>query len=133
MSEQLVERVRQGIDAFNRGDINAVIEGVHPQIEWHVPPLVPEQTVYHGHEGVRALMKSLEESFDEMHLEVEEMIDAGEQVMLLAAVCGHGRESGIEVKTPSFGWVWTFRDEKPVLVEVYPNRAETLAAVGLGT
>jgi ketosteroid isomerase-like protein len=127
------ERVRQGIEAFNRGDVDTVLEGLDPEIEWHVPPFVPEQTVYYGHEGVRALMQSMADSFDELHLEIEEMADAGERVMMLAAVCGRGKESGVEVKTPSFGWVWTFRGEKVVLVEVYPNRAETRKAVGLSS
>lgn len=130
MSETPVDRVRKGIEAFNRGDLDSVLEGLDPQIEWHVPPIVPDQTVYHGHEGVRALWRSLEDSFQDLRLEIEEIAEAGERVMMLAAVCGRGKESGVEVKTPSFGWVWTFRDEKPILVEVYPNRAETLAAVG---
>jgi ketosteroid isomerase-like protein len=131
MSEQSVEGVRRGIEAFNRGDIEAVLEGLDPEIEWHVPPIVPEQTIYHGHEGIRALMQSLEDSFDELHLEVEEIHDVGERVMMLAAVAGRGKESGVEVQTPSFGWVWTFRGEKALRVEVYPNRAETMDAVGL--
>ena len=131
MSEQAVEFVRTGIEAFNRGELESVLEGLHPQIEWHVPPFVPEQTVYHGHEGVRALWQSLGESFEDVQLKIEEIMGVGDCVVMLAAVWGRGKESGIEVETPSFGWVWSFRDEKAVLVEVYPNRAETLEAVGL--
>jgi ketosteroid isomerase-like protein len=131
MSEQSVERVRRGIEAFNRGDVEAVLEGLDPEIEWHVPPVLPDQAVYRGHEGVRELFRSLEDSFSEVQLMVEEIVDAGDQVMMLAAVRGRGRESGLEVESPSFGWVWTARGGKALRVEVYPNRAEALEAVGL--
>jgi ketosteroid isomerase-like protein len=51
MSEQGVERVRRGIDAFNRGDVEEVISDLDPEIVWHVPPVLPEQSVYRGHQG----------------------------------------------------------------------------------
>lgn len=62
---------------------------------------------------------------------VEEIVDAGDQVMVLASVRGRGGQSGLEVESPSFGWVWTKRGGKAVRVDVYPNRAEALQAVGL--
>ena len=131
MSGQDVERIRSGVEAFNRGDIEAVLEGLDQQVEWHVPPMLPEQTVYHGHDGVRELWQSMRDSFDDFRLVIEEIVDAGDQVMVLAALHGRGTESGIEVETPSFGWVWTQRGGKALRVDVYPNRAEALQAVGL--
>jgi uncharacterized protein len=132
MSEQDVERIRRGVEAFNRGDVETVLEGLDPEVEWHVPPIVPEKTVYRGHHGVKELLQSMQDSFDNFQIAVEEIVDAGDRVMVLAALRGRGKASGIEVETPSFGWVWTLREGKTVLVEVYPNRAETLEAVGLG-
>jgi ketosteroid isomerase-like protein len=93
--------------------------------------MLPEKTVYHGHEGVRELWQSMRDSFDYFQLVIEEIIDAGDRIMVLAAVRGRGKESGIEVETPSFGWVWTLQDGRAVCVDVYPNRAEALQAVGL--
>jgi ketosteroid isomerase-like protein len=80
---------------------------------------------------VRELFRSMQESFSEVQLVLEEIVDAGDRVMVLAAVRGRGRGSGIDVESPSFGWVWTERDGKAVRVDVYPNRAEALEAVGL--
>ena len=131
MSTPAVEFVRAGVEAFNRGDVDEMLSGLDPEIEWHVPPILPEKTVYHGHDGVRELLESMQGSFEDFSILVEELRAVGDRVMMLASAGGRGKESGVEVRSPSFGWVWTFRDGKAVLVEVYPNRAETAAAVGL--
>jgi ketosteroid isomerase-like protein len=123
------EIVRGIVEAWNRGDLEDLLEGLDSRIEWHVPPMLPEKTVYHGHEGVRELWRSMRESFDHLHLVVEEIVDAGDQIMGLIAVLGRGKESGVVVESPSFGWVWSLRDRKIVRVDVYPNRAEALQAV----
>ena len=121
--------VRRVFDAFNRGDIDGVVASLDPQIEWHVPPMLPEQTVYHGHEGVRELWRSLSDSFEAIDLVTEEFVEAGDQVMVLAAVRGRGKGSGAEVQSPSFAWVWTLRRRRAVRLDVYPNRAEGLQAL----
>jgi ketosteroid isomerase-like protein len=76
-------------------------------------------------------MQSMRDSFDEFQLVIEETIDAGDKVMLMAAVRGRGKESGAVVETPTFGWIWTLRGGKAVRVDVRPNRAEALEAAGL--
>ena len=35
MSEENVEAFKRGIDAFNRGDIDAFLEGLDAEVEWH--------------------------------------------------------------------------------------------------
>ena len=123
------EVVRRVFEAFNQGDLETVLEALDPQIEWHVPPMLPEQTVYHGHRGVRDLWRSLRDSFDDFELAIEDMAEAGDRVMVLACAQGRGKGSGIEVRTPSFGWVWTLRAGKALRLDVYPNRAEALQAL----
>lgn len=129
MSRENAETIRSVFEAFNRGDMAALLECLDPQIEWHVPPMLPEQTVYRGHEGVRDLWRSMQGSFEDFRLTVEEILDAGDRVMVLAAAGGRGKGSGIDVQTPSFGWIWTVRDGKAQRVEVYPTRAEALKAL----
>jgi ketosteroid isomerase-like protein len=131
VSQENLEAVRRGYEAFNRGDVDAVLEGVDPEVEWHVPPVLPDPATYHGREGVRKLMQTMQDAFDDFELAVEEVREAGDKVVVMAAVRGRGKESGAVVESPSFGWVWTIRHGKVVLVEVYPNRAATFEAVGL--
>ena len=49
----------------------------------------------------------------------------------MAAVSGTGNDSGLEVKTPSFAWVWSFEGDTPIRMEAMPNRATAMEAVGL--
>jgi uncharacterized protein len=131
MSAEDVEAVRRGYNAFNTGDIEALLEGLDPEIVWNVPPILPEKHVYEGREGVAELLRTWRDTFDDFQLVVEEIIDVGDRVVAMAAVRGRGKGSGADVESPSFGWVWTIRDGKLLRVEVFPNRAETFAAVGL--
>jgi len=42
MSRENVEVVRHFIEAFQRGDMSAAFEAMHPDIEWRGPEGVPE-------------------------------------------------------------------------------------------
>ena len=71
-------------------------------------------------------------AFPDFRIEIEEIIDAGEKVIVLGGVRGRGAESGVDVQTSSFPQVWTFGDAgRPLRVEMYQSRAEALEAVGL--
>ena len=118
-------------DAINRGDFDAVGRHLHGDFEFIPPPMLPEGGVYRGRDGIRELWEAYKETFADFHIEVEEVIDGGDQVIVMAAVAGTG-SSGLEVRTPSFGWVWSFEDDVAVRMEAMPNRATAIEAVGLG-
>lgn len=35
MSKENVEAFRRGLEAGNRGDVDALLDELHPEIEWH--------------------------------------------------------------------------------------------------
>jgi ketosteroid isomerase-like protein len=86
--------------------------------------------VFRGTQGLRELWEAYTETFEDFHVEVEETIDAGDRVIVMAAVAGTGGDSGLEVRTPSFAWVWSFEGDRVVRMEAMPNRATALEAVG---
>jgi ketosteroid isomerase-like protein len=135
MSQENVERVRRGYEAFNRGDLADAAKDFDPNIEWRIPfqlPDSPPDETYHGPEGVVRFWETWRTAFDDFRVELEEIIDAGDRIIVFAAVRGRGAGSGAEVKTPSFPQVWTFgEDGRPVRVEMYASRAEALEAAGL--
>jgi ketosteroid isomerase-like protein len=93
---------------------------------------VPEKRqVYRGIEGVRQFWGLWREEFEDFTVEIEEVIDAGEQVIVMAAVSGRGRGSGAHVRSPTFPHVWTIRGGEAIRVEMFPTRASALEAVGL--
>ena len=61
MSQENVEAFKRWIDAYNRQDVEAMVEEMDPEVEYH--PVLPmllggEATVYRGHDGVRGFQKS---------------------------------------------------------------------------
>ncbi len=62
---------------------------------------------------------------------MDEVIDAGSQVITVVTSRGRGRASGVEVDQTHAG-VWTFREGKIVRVKRVGTRDEALETVGLG-
>jgi uncharacterized protein len=132
MSQENVEAVLRGYEAFNRGDLDAAAEGFHPEIEWSGPGVLPEKRqIYRGIDGVRRFWEQWQAEFEDFTVEIEEVIETGEQVIVMAAVSGTGRGSGAQVRSPSFPHVWTIRDGQAVRMEMLQTKAEALEAAGL--
>jgi ketosteroid isomerase-like protein len=130
MSQERVERVRAGYEAFNRGDVDSALEGFHPDVEWSVLGILPDPEHYRGHAAVRRFWRTWQETFAGFQIEVEELIDAGDRVVVLIAASGRGSGSGAPVRTPTFGQVWTFDGELVTRVEML-TEPEARDAVGL--
>ena len=73
MSEENVEVVRKQIDAFNRGDLDAWLGCLSPEVAWESLPLVGFREVYRGRPEAREWLELLVEDFEEAHLEIEEI------------------------------------------------------------
>jgi len=129
MAQEHVERVLNVYEALNRGDIDSASEGLPADFEFQLPPMLPDDTVYHGPDGMRKAWETWSGTLDDFRIEVEETIDAGSQVIVMAAVAGTA--GGLETKSPSFAWVWSFDGDTAVRMESMPNRATALEAVGL--
>ncbi len=134
MSRENVEIVRRMYEAWLAGDFSTVYATLDESIE-----LNPDQEaawvgigeVYRGHDGIRSYMRSVYEAFDEYRPEVEQLIDAGDQVLTLAVEHGRGRGSGAEVEAHRTAHLWTLRDGKAIRLDLYLNRGEALKAIGV--
>jgi ketosteroid isomerase-like protein len=128
-----VERVRQGYEAFNRGDIEASLEGLHPEIEWHtyiVPG--PGGGSYHGHDGVQELWADARKIFGGFKNIPEKIFEAGERVVAFVRIEGVGTHSGVAVEA-RIAHLYSFRDGLISCVESFEDRDEVLRVVGLET
>src|SRR5438046_1404800 len=75
MSQGMVEAFKRGLEAGNRGDVKTLLEELDPEVEWHSALhalLGGEQTVFRGHDGVREMLRDLNEAFGEIHIEIWE-------------------------------------------------------------
>ena len=73
MSQENVDAFTRAVEAYNRGDIEAVLREHDPQVEWH--PVLQvllggEATVYWGHAGVREFFHDLDDAFADLKIEV---------------------------------------------------------------
>jgi ketosteroid isomerase-like protein len=70
------------------------------------------------------------EALDDFTVEVEQLFDAGDQVVVFLTSQGRGRISGIEVSR-KLAQVCTVRDGQVIKIVGYDDRAQALEAVGL--
>ncbi len=132
MSRENIERVRGGYEAFARGDLEAVLELLDPDVDWQpaIAPILGVEAV-RGREGVRQfLTRDLFEGFDEFRAEPLSFEDLGETVLVMVRYTGRGESTGLELKQ-TFAAVYEIRDGKTVRMRDYPSRAEALEAEGL--
>jgi ketosteroid isomerase-like protein len=131
MSQQNVELAHRGLDALNRGGVDAVIDLCDPDIEWiAIPGFLPDAEDFHGHAGIRAWFEKVGESLGELHWEAEEITDGGERLLVALKLRASGRASGIEGEFQIFQ-AWTIRNGKLVRLESFLSREEALEAAGL--
>jgi ketosteroid isomerase-like protein len=130
MSQQNVEVVRQGFDAFSRGGIEAALEAFDPEVEIEYGGLLLDADAsYRGYAGVRRLVELWAESVV-LRTEVEEFVDAGDDVVVILHTGMQGKSSGAESDARS-GQVLTVHNSKVVRWRIYSSRSEALQAVGL--
>jgi ketosteroid isomerase-like protein len=130
ISDENVEIARQGYEAFNRGDIDALLDLCSPDIEWHDRGIFDTQPVL-GKDALRAFFELVMDPWEDVRREPEEMIDlGGDQVLAMIRMTAHGKGSGIEVDV-RLADVATIREGKLAHWTGYPGRRQALKAVGL--
>jgi uncharacterized protein len=129
MSQENVDGVRRGFEALQRGDLEALFDLLDTQIVWHQPEDLPDRVTAHGHAGLERIMGRWLGEWDEYSIELEELIDAGDRVVVVQRIRGKGKGSGVEVEMRE-AHVYEIRDGKAVEVWEYRTKEEALKAVG---
>jgi ketosteroid isomerase-like protein len=97
MSQENVELARLGYEAFNRGDIDGLLDLCAPDIKWRDLATIDSEAVT-GKDAVRAYFETVMEAWEQIRLEPEEIIDlGGDRVVVVSHLTGRGKGSGIEV------------------------------------
>jgi uncharacterized protein len=138
MSQENVEMVRglwepfKGVDeAYKTGEFTPAIEAAcHPDIVLRTSGMFPETGEYRGHEGVREFTANRAEAFEEISVQPEEFIDAGDRVVVPVRFGGKARHTGMTAEF-SVVHVWTIHQGKATDLDIYRSRAEALEAAGL--
>ena len=114
MASANAELAQSAYDALIRNDIDAFLELIDPEVEWHSLILEMEGT-FHGHEGVRRWWESLRSAFPEWAPSFAEVEDRGDWVIARASATGSGAASGVELE----GDFWQVAEVREGLIVRY--------------
>ena len=129
MSQENVEIVRAGIDAWSRGDWDTALRDAAPDLEYDLSHARgPFRGVYRRDQVSRA-WADLTEGLTSARIEPQEFIEAGEHVVVPWTFHARGRD-GIEVQA-RVTWTFTIRDGAVERICLYQERQEALEAAGL--
>jgi ketosteroid isomerase-like protein len=129
MSQENVEIVRAGLQAWNAEDMDALRELYDPEVSWRGPEGWPEPGPFVGRDAVVRQLEQLRETWDADTLEpIDDFIDAGDRVVvkLVWRGVGHGPELNLELTG-----VYTVRDGRICGLEFSQDHAKALEAAGL--
>lgn len=128
MASANVEIIRRGLDAYNRGDVEAVLETADPDIEF-----VPLRSLvvggsYRGHDGIRRFFEDLDEEWENRLIHNEEFREHEDSVLLLGEFEATGRASGMEMRSP-VAWLFELRAGKVVRMRAYSSQEEAIRTI----
>jgi ketosteroid isomerase-like protein len=124
------ELVRSGYEAFNRRDVEAAVADLDPDVVWWPSADEPVTEPSRGHTGFRERIDSMLELSPDIHVEIEELFEAGDLVVACLRYSGRGRGSGAPLEIGETHVV-RVRDGKIVEVREYRHRSQALEAAGL--
>ena len=131
MSSQSVEvsneAVREFFSVFE-GEDDAFHAALHPEIEWY--PIEENRTPTRGIDAALRNRNQWLDTWDEHRLILEEVIEDGDDVVVLVHIKARGKGSGIETDV-SFYAQFKVRDGKVVYIYDHEDRAPALDAAGL--
>ena len=132
MSQENVEVVRQAIQAFADGGVDAMAELWDPDIVWRAAEgAIDDVGEMHGPVAVRRYIQDWLDNFEDASIVAEELRDVGDdRVLAIQRVKGRAKLSGVEIDV-RYAAVSTVRDGKIVRGREYLSVEEALEAVGL--
>lgn len=120
MVQENAEIVRRLYDAVANRDVETVLSLYDQDVEWDFtrhPLATVTGGIYRGHEGLRSFFGELREAWDIVEWGLEDVIEAGNQVVTVVNQRVRGRRSGAEAEGQAYAVaVWTIEKGKVVRV-----------------
>lgn len=127
-SQHYVALGLQFVDAFNRGDLDACVELLDPEVEWYTSNHFYESELHEGRADIKAYLESLTGHLEDQRLEPEDGLQIGDHVMLINRLHGRGTLAGHDI-VERFNWVAHVEDERLRRVVAYPTPADARKAL----
>ena len=117
-------------ELVGRGEHEAALQYVDPAIETHEGVELPGAASYFGHAGLAMAYEHWASQFDDLRIELKELIDAGRDVVAVTRHYGTGRASGVAVEA-LVAYVATVEDGKLVRLRIFNTKTQAFEAAGL--
>jgi ketosteroid isomerase-like protein len=124
MSQENVEIVEAIYNAWKNGV--SAREFIHPELEY----VNPRDAVERGTRIGRRNLARIRDVYDGVEVRPYRVLDAGDDVVVLATLAGTSRGAGVPVDIDQ-GYVWTIRDGQAVRFRWFRTPQAALEAVGL--
>jgi ketosteroid isomerase-like protein len=131
MPKERVELARRLIELFNARDLVGLKEITVEDAEIVPMRAALEGTVYRGPTAIDDFSAAIDESWETVQMEVDELSEHGDRVLAVGRLRGRARRTGMELDSP-MGWVATFEGEKIASIRTYTSVAEAREAAELG-
>jgi ketosteroid isomerase-like protein len=120
---------REFIDAYNRRDFDTALKNCDPDVEWVLPELQASDSG-RGTAAILSFFEGLDETFDEVRLDPQEFVDAGDRVAVRLRHHALGKGSGVELDAELYHQVTSFEDGCIVRIEYFTTWPAALEAAG---
>lgn len=130
MSQDNVERIRAVYERWGEGDFSASVELFDPQVLLVLGPEFPDAGAHLGTDAIASYMRGLLEPWTRFTIDAEEIVPAGDSVLVAVWQRGVGMGSGVSTELHYF-MLWTFRGRDVIRLESIRERAQALEAAGL--
>jgi ketosteroid isomerase-like protein len=130
VSQANVNAVQDVYERWGRGDFRASAGLFDPLVLFYVGEGFPDTGTYLGLDRVAEYTRAFLEPWSEITIEAEEIVEAGDSVLVAVRQRGVGGESGATTEFRYFH-VWSFRGGKVIRLDNIRERAEALEAAGL--
>ena len=133
---QHVELLHRAYELFNTqfaqlkgGDLDALLDFFDPDVVIEMVD-APDPDTYHGHDGVRRWFNDAFGPWAAVHIQAEDIKEAGEWTVALLHTSLRGEASGVELELSTAAF-HQFRGDRIVVDRVYLDRDEGLEAFAL--
>jgi len=127
---QAIARLRGAYAAFNRGDMDAAVAALDPQIEWSEPAEFPGGGAYHGRDQVKQYLTQSRANWAEGSSEPVQFIPSGNRVVVFVHARFRLKDSN-DWQVVDLADVYTVHENKIVAMRAFANRQEALRWAGV--
>ena len=122
--------VRQIVELWEEGRVDAALSHLHPDLEWLEPPETPDRAVVRGREAALGALMTWLSTWASYENELVGLSEHGDRVIVEYRQRMVGPGSGLKVEGELFN-VWTIRDGLATRMAMFSDRREAEQDAGL--